>query len=208
MASGPTTGEALVLAGNDLAQDGASLEEGLDALREVAHRVRDEEPTFDEIRAFCLGWSEATLGYVHQMSCEDPMTGLASLQHLRSRLMELFRASERQGVPVRDSYALVVAETQMSDDAATGPLTRTMRLVSMGDTARAVFASGEPIGRLGPLRLAVLAKRDDMLGRRASLLRRMLAEVDPDGAAPRVWIEGLPTTDLSCVGLLDELSRA
>lgn len=208
MASGPTTGEAYVLAGRDLAKDGASLEEALDSLRDTSHRVKGQDPTYDEIRALCLGWSEATLGFVHQISCEDPMTGLASLQHLRSRLIEQYHDSAREGVPVRESHALVVADTLLPVDAEVGPLTRTMRLVSMADTARAVFAHGEPIGRLGPLRLAVLARRDELLGRRVALLRRMLIEVDRGAGDSRVWIEGLPPTDLSCAGLLDELSRA
>ena len=45
--------------------------------------------------ALSTAWSEATLGYLHRLSCDDPLTGLASLPHLRSRLSELYRARER-----------------------------------------------------------------------------------------------------------------
>ena len=48
--------------------------------------------------------------------------------------------------------------------------------------------------------------RDDRLGQRVALLRRLLADLDED-EQPRLWIEGLPTSDASCAGLLDELAR-
>ena len=51
--------------------------------------MRGDEPDFDATEALSVAWSEETLGYLHQVSCEDPLTGLATLAHLRARLAEL-----------------------------------------------------------------------------------------------------------------------
>ena len=54
---------------------------------------------------------------------------------------------------------------------------------------------------------AIVAERDDRLGRRVRLLRSLLQRVDSDGRASRVWIEGLPSADAPAALLLDELAR-
>ena len=41
-----------------------------------------------------MAWSDATLEYLHDLSCEDPLTGLASLAHVRTRLDEIYREAE------------------------------------------------------------------------------------------------------------------
>ena len=85
-------------------------------------------------------------------------------------------------------------------------LTRAMYVAQLGDTARTVFPGRETIGHVAPGRVVVLADRDDRIGRRVGLLRRML-----DGGTPphtRVWIEGLPDSDEAAGRLLDELTRA
>ena len=139
-----------------------------------------------------VAWSEATLGYLHQLSCEDPLTGLASLAHLRSRSPSSTAAGRRRRR--RATHALVVVDrrppwpgARARRDAADPA----MRAAQLGETARTVFAGGETIGRVGagPRRRPRRPRRP--AGRRVELLRRML-----DGTRatrrPRVWIEGLP----------------
>jgi hypothetical protein len=116
---------------------------------------------------------------------------------------------------VRDSRALVVAELppDRHEDPPSGRegkhvLTRTMRLSGLGDAARTVFSGTETIGRLGPDRVVVLAERDDRLGQRVALLRRMARTLQVGGGTPRVWIEGLPSDDGVAALLLDELARS
>ncbi|MFC6345461.1 hypothetical protein ACFP8W_25980, partial [Nocardioides hankookensis] len=62
-----------------LARDGVSLAEALDDLATAWRLVRGSEPEHAELRALAVAWSDATLGYVHGLSCADPLTGLASL---------------------------------------------------------------------------------------------------------------------------------
>ena len=202
LASGPGTVVACEVAGAVLARDGLSLAESLDGLATTTRLVRGTEPDHETTRALAVAWSDAVLGYVHDQACDDPLTGLASLAHLRSRISEVYRGERRDGTPAGDSHALVVVSAAPGRDV----LTRAMQVATLGETTRAVFAGPETIGHVGPGRLVVLADRDARIGRRVGLLRRML-----DGgslASARVWIEGLPDSDGAAGRLLDELARA
>jgi hypothetical protein len=208
LASGSGTQVACEVTGGALARDGLTLAEALDALAATTRLVRGSAPDFADTQALTVAWSEAMLGYLNGLSCEDPLTGLASLAHLRSRISELYRG-EGPGNPARDSHALVVVAAPAWPDAASARddvLTRAMYVAQLGEVARTVFPGSETIGHVGPARVVVLAGRDDRIGRRVGLLRRML----DGGAVPhtRVWIEGLPDTDAAAGVLLDELTRA
>jgi len=209
LASGSGLLDACAVAGQDLARDGASMQEALDSLRDTAHRMTGGDPSFGAVSALLTSWSETTLGYLHQLSCDDPLTGLASQAHLRSRLSELHRLPPADEAVA--SHALVVC-TLPFGDASEEPVdhfTRAMRLARAGEMARTVFPHGETVARMGMHRVAVLARRDDRLGRRVRVLRTLIegAEGRPDGPLVRVWIEGLPDTDAATGMLLDELAR-
>ncbi|GAB2884013.1 hypothetical protein [Nocardioides pacificus] len=219
LASGSGSVEACEVVGRELARDGAPLDEALEGLRTTYDEVLGEEPSFDVVRALSVAWSEFTLGYLHQLSCEEPMSGLASLAHLRTRLTELYRGERYRAdlatgagagsARVCDSHALVVvqmpAPRSVSNDApADAALARALRTARLGEAARTVFPGAETIVRLSRDRIAVLTVRDDRLGRRVGLLRRM---VSVPGGQARVWIEGLPTSDEGASYLLDELAR-
>jgi hypothetical protein len=206
LASGSGTVAACEVVGASLARDGLALAEALDGLATTARLVCGTDPDFDDVRAFSVAWSDAMLGYLNGLSCEDPLTGLASLAHLRSRVSDLYRGAAAGGV--RESHALVVVAAPPWPDAASGRddvLTRAMRVAQLGDTARTVFSGTETIGHVAPGRVVVLAGRDDRIGRRVGLLRRMLD--DSAVAHARVWIEGLPDDDTAAGSLLDELTR-
>lgn len=204
LASGSGSSGACEVAGRALAEDGISLDEVLTGLRTTSLAATGREPSYDDTRAIAVAWSEATLAYLHQMSCEDPLTGLASLAHVRCRLTELYRAQFRTVPSVQHSHALVVADIPQDRPDEVDQFTRAMRLIRLGESARTVFAGTETIAGAGPHRVLVLAQRDEHLGRRAALLRTLLGTAD---FPTRVWIEGLPATDDSAALLLDELAR-
>ena len=83
-----------------MARDGAALGEALSGLRTTYELVLGEPPSFEATEALSVAWSEATLEYLHDLSCEDPLTGLASLAHVRTRLDEIYRESELTDVRV------------------------------------------------------------------------------------------------------------
>ncbi|GAB7004082.1 hypothetical protein JCM18899A_15540 [Nocardioides sp. AN3] len=195
-AGGPSILGACWVVGRDLADAGVSLGECIEGLRSTTWLVRGRDPSFDEMRVLSVAWSEATLGYLHGLSCSDPLTGLSSLAHLRERIGDLYRDSRADA----RKHALVV--TQLSEVPGLDTVASSRRLALLGHAARSVFDGQEAIGRVGPARVVVVAGRDDALAPRVSLLRRMVVD-----RGARVWIEGLPGTDASAVRLLDELAR-
>lgn len=203
LASGSGSLYAFEVAGRSLAQDGAALDEVLADLRAATLAAVGREPAYVEVHALSVAWSEATLAYLHQLSCEDPLTGLASLGHLRARLSELYRG---RGQRLQESHALVVMDLPadrpgMSQGDA---LARTLRVTKLAESARTVFPGEETIGRVGTNRMVAIVARDERLGRRVALLRTLVAGSDHP---IRIWIEGLPATDDGASFLLDELAR-
>lgn len=195
---------ACAVVGRDLARDGIDLSEALHGLRSTFALVVRREPDFDSTEALSVAWSDETLGFLHQVSCENPLTGLATLAHLRARVAEIMRAAEEYGDNGVE-HALIVI-----DVPATGSegLDRALVMARLADRARLVFAGGETIGEASPSRLLVLAERDDTLGNRVAVLNDLIAAGTPVGrASARVWIEGLPSGTAAAAALLDELAR-
>jgi GGDEF domain-containing protein len=203
------TGPACAVVGRDVARDGAALGEALDGLRTTFELVLGIEPDFTSVEALSVAWSEATLEFLHDMSCEDPLTGMASLAHLRTRVDELYRESDQTGDPVARSHALVVVEMASMDlrRRAEHQFTRALHLVQVAETMRTVFAGGEIIARLGADRAVVVVRRLPQLGSSVAVLRDLLDGLDLGATDVRVWIEGLPRSAESAPRLLDELSR-
>jgi GGDEF domain-containing protein len=200
---------ACTVVGRDVARDGAALSEALSALRSTYELVLGTAPAFDAAEALSVAWSDATLQYLHDLSCEDPLTGLASLAHVRSRLAELYREAEMTDVVVSGSHALVIVELcfrEQADDPG-HHFTRAMRLVQVAEAVRAVYSGGQTLGRLGLDRAVAVVPRSADLGLSVSLLREFLDELDLGEVDLRVWIEGLPVSPDSASRLLDDLAR-
>jgi len=198
---------ACTVVGREVARDGAALAEALDGLRSTFALVRATPPDFESTEALSVAWSEATLEYLHQLSCEDPLTGLASLAHVRTRLDELYRDARQTDVSLRSSHALVVVQMCFAKEAGhvEHTFTRALRLVQVTEAIRAVFSGGETIGRLGLEKAVAIVPRSLELGSSVALLRGFLADLDLGSTEVRLWIEGLPA--LSAGLLLDELAR-
>lgn len=198
--------EAYAVLGQGLAAEGVSLDEALSGLHTTFQAVIGTEPTFEDTRAFSVAWSESILGYLHRLSCEDPVTGLATVAHLQTRLTELYRGEESCG-PVGDSYALVVVDVGPPAGEGTGVavLADDLRTARAAEAVRGAFAGPETVARLAQHRLAVLAPRDARLVRRVGLAQRLVEPVATQEV--RVWIEGLPGTAEAAAATLAELAR-
>lgn len=212
LGSGTGSVAACRVVGQELARDGASLEEALAGLRETTQLVRGVDPSYDDVVALLVAWADTSLAYLHQVSCEEPMTGLASPAHVRSRLAELYRGQLREAAHTQlgERCCLVVLDLphdRHGTAAAGQSITRSLRMARLGEAARTVFSGAETIGRISPNRVVVIAERDERLGKRVRLLRRLMEGVELDGQPSRIWIEGLPGTDLGATMLLDELAR-
>jgi hypothetical protein len=211
LVAGSRAHDACAVVGRELARDGVDLSEALDGLRSTFARVVGRDPDFASTEALSVAWSDETLGYLHQISCENPLTGLATLAHLRARLAELQRGAESSGVPAGTRYALVVIDLPAYEGGAAGNgdgrFDHALLMARGADRARLVFSGEESVGEAGPTRLLVLAARTDDLGLRVVVLKDLIADTTSLGGAVRVWIEGLPSSHAAMAALLDELAR-
>jgi hypothetical protein len=199
--------------GRSLADAGLTLDEVLGGITRTTHLLGRGEPTFEATRSAALAWTEASLRFAHGVVCDDPLTGLSSLPHLRSQLGALYREAERSGQSVPQTRGLVVVEVI---ERAPGPgrLGQSLRQLELSHLVREVFSGEEVIAALSMRRLCVLARRDARLGARIGVLggsldRWQAADAEPTRAPviTRIWIEPLPATDEAAVVVLDELAR-
>ncbi len=209
LACGGDVAAACHVVGRDVARDGAALGEALSGLRTTYTLVRGTDPDFGATEALAVAWSEATLEYLHDLSCEDPLTGLTSLAHVRTRLAEVYRDAELTEVSVQNSHALVVVALRSRGVEAIleHHFTRALRLCQVAEAIRAVFAGGQTIGRLGQNRAVALVSRTGDLGMSVATLTEYLDDLGLGAEDVRVWIEGLPASAESASRLLDELAR-
>jgi GGDEF domain-containing protein len=198
---------ACAVAGHELARDGVSLGEALAGLRAAWAGVRGAPPDHEATEALAVAWSEATLEFLHDLSCEDPLTGLASLTHLRTRLAEVFREAERRGGPPGAGHALVVVELAGAARGATGgSFSRALVLAAVAEALRTVFSGEETLARVSPVRVVALVRRTRELPETVALVRTLLADLEvPRGC--RVWVEGLPPGAEQAGQLLSDLAR-
>ncbi|WP_112243722.1 hypothetical protein [Kribbella monticola] len=194
--------------GRQLAEDGVSLLEALDGLGALYRAISGGEPAFEAVRALSSSWAEASLVYLHSLSCEDPLTGLSSLAHLRSRLGEIYREADLRGTSVPATHALVVVEPLNPPGITT--LDRELRLIDVAECLRIVFAGGDVLGRLGARRAAALVGREPNLPDQVETARALITQWRMDTDEPqlaRLWIEGLPASAQWGGRLLDDLAR-
>jgi len=201
--------------GRALARDGASLGEALSGLSATYTALGGAVPDFAAVQALALAWSEAMLEFLHDVSCEDPLTGLATQSHLRARLAEVYREGERVGRPVPDSHALLVVDAgthrprrgpAVPASPRSSPFALALRLAALADAVRTAFPGEETIARAGSGRVVVLVRRAPDLGATVTMLHDLMADLElAEGL--RMWVEGLPDSVELGVRLLSELAR-
>jgi GGDEF domain-containing protein len=190
-------------AGRTLAADGASLGEALSALRSCTSLLGLGEPGFATTEALATAWSEATLAFLGDVSCEDPLTGLASAAHLRARLEEIYRAADLVGTSIRSSHALLVADIadlslrparrlggHTADHVGIDPFAHALTLAGVAEAVRGVFPGEETLARVGHDKVVALVRRPAHLGATVVELRRLLHDLG--FPRTRVWVEALP----------------
>lgn len=169
------------------AQMGVPLHEVMDHV-ERAHAPR--EPSFATVRAAALAWTEEALVHQVDVSCEHPLTTLSTVPHLRSRLGDVYRGAERDGVRAADEHALVVVELPRLDLG--NELEEELRSLEVAEAMRLVYAGDETVAQLSTRRFAALAR----IGRADAVTVRLLAltleQVLGADSQARLWVEHLP----------------
>lgn len=213
--------EPCATAGRQLAEVSVGLDEVLDSLGQTFAVMTGEEPSFSTVRTVSCAWADVSMPYLHGLHCADPLTGLATPAHLRTRLAEAYRMAGCEETSVAQTHALVVVEmtTPLLTDSGPDNVERALRFVDVAVAVHAVYPCGETVAQLGARRAVTLVRREPAIGDRIALLRQLLVdrgvdrEVDRQTdreVAPRshrVWIEGLPSDNDHVGRLLDDLAR-
>ncbi|MGH1562234.1 hypothetical protein [Mumia sp. DW29H23] len=186
------------------ATEGIGWSELLRDVEDVSRSVSGSLPPYEMVRAMSIAWTETAMQDAYAASCEDPLTGLTSATHLRTRLDDAYRLAERNGASASDTWAFVVVEITSSGGPEIG-LLRSLSMIVVSELLRACFDGDETIARLGERRAVALVRRADAT-RGYSALRGLL-ESSPDVPQTRVWVEGVPATSEAASRLLGELGR-
>jgi GGDEF domain-containing protein len=195
LVAGDDAAPAAAEAGRTLAADGASLGETLSGLRTCTTLLGLGDPTYDVTEAIATAWSESTLAFLGDVSCEDPLTGLASAAHLRARLEEIYRAADLVGASIRTSHALLVADAgdlslSPIDHVGIDPFAHALTLAGVAEAVRSVFPGEETLARVGHGKVVALVRRPAHLG--ATVVELRTLRHDLGFPRTRIWVEALP----------------
>ncbi|HZK35675.1 MAG TPA: hypothetical protein VFC57_01810 [Aeromicrobium sp.] len=190
--------------GASAAHDGSPLQELFGYLERAYARVRGEQPEFDVVTAAAVAWTESAIRHDHDMSCEDPLTALATLPHLRCRIGGVYRRAERDGVRANETFSLLVVELPPTSG---GALSEPLAMLEAADSLRTVYNGDETIAQVAPRRIVSLVERSRTDRASLELLHILLRRGGVGPLEPRMWIEALPRSVDGVGWLLSELGR-
>ena len=193
-------GRAGLLAGGEEGKAGllAGGEEGRAGLL-GAGMGGEPEPPLRLIGAVAEGWAEECARQLAQDGCEDPLSGLATVPYLRTRLAEVYRQAEQDGNSPAETHRLLVVRLPRRPD----PWRRLAVPILIGRDLRTAFPGGETLSlaRAGPVIALVTARRDLPL-RYARLRRNIQATF-----GTQIRMTPLPGRLAEALRLVDELAR-
>jgi hypothetical protein len=175
--------------GASAAQTGVPLHEVLD---HVERAYLPDPPVFEVARAASLAWADASLVRLADISCDDPLTSLATVPYVRSRLAEIYRGADSRGRRAADTHALVVVELPRAGRG--NDIEQALRALDVAEVLRTVFVGDETVAQLSVRRFAALAARERADDLALDLLGLLLDRTFGDEAQPRLWVERLPAS--------------
>jgi hypothetical protein len=190
---------ACAMLGEARARAGIGIAEALTDLSALCHVLHAGDPPLELVKPLAEGWAETGLAGLSEATCEDPLTGLATLAYLRTRLGEVYREARQAGSCAADTHRLLIAELQHRLD----PWDRLSVIILLCNDLRAAFPGGETLSRAASGRAVALVRAAPELPLRATKLRRSLAEAH--GA--RLRLLKPPASREEALRLLDGLAR-
>jgi hypothetical protein len=190
--------------GRSRAQAGTGIAETIDDLAAL-FAVLEEALPVRLIGAVAEGWAEESQALLARDGCEDPLSGLATLPYLRTRLAEVYREAEQGGTSPADTHRLLVVRLPRRPD----PWHRMALAVGVGRDLRAAFPGGETLSMAGPPAghdtgpaIALVPARGDLPLRYARLRRSVRATF-----GTQIRMTPLPGRLTEALRLVDELAR-
>ena len=152
-----------------------------------------------------IGWVDRTLDTFFTSACVDPITELASLPYLTTRLTEVYAHARSRQVDVTEETAFVVVQALSGGDV----LEWEMQMVVVQNALRSAFNAGETLARVGPQCAVALVSRSEP-GLTQSLIALRgeldLARTENRLRHPRLWVERLPADLNDLPALLRQLN--
>jgi len=157
------------------------------------------DPPLRLICAIAEGWAEESLDQLAQGGCEDPLSGLATLAHLRTRLAEVYREAQHRGTSPADTHRLLVVGLPSRPD----PWRRMALAILVGHDLRAAFPGGETLSLAKPGPAIALVSAHGDLPLRYVRLRRNIQ----DTFGTQIRMTPLPGVLTDALRLVDDLAR-
>ena len=156
------------------------------------------DPALRLVGAIAEGWAEESVSQFARSGCEDPLSGMATLPYLRTRLAEVYREAEQRGTSPAETHRLLVVGLPRRPD----PWRRLVLPILVGRDLRAAFPGGETLAlaKPGPAIALVPARRDLPL-RYARLRRNIQAAF-----GTQIRMTPLPGRLTEALRLVDELA--
>jgi hypothetical protein len=187
--------------GRSRAKAGIGIAETIDDLAAL-FAVLDSEPPLHLVCSIAEGWAEEGLAQLAQGACEDPLSGLATLPYLRTRLAEVYREAEQGGTSPADTHRLLVVGLPRRPD----PWRRMALAILVGHDLRSAFPGGETLSlarRAGPGPAIALVRAHGDLPLRYARLRRSIQA----SFGTQIRMTRLPGLLTEALRLVDELAR-
>jgi hypothetical protein len=190
--------------GRARARAGTGIAETIDDLAAL-FAVLEEALPVGFISAVAAGWADESQAQLARDGCEDPLSGLATLPYLRTRLAEVYREAEQGGTSPADTHRLLVVRLPRRPD----PWHRMTVAIGVGRDLRAAFPGGETLSMAGPPAghgtgpaIALVPARGDLPVRYARLRRRVQAAF-----GTQIRMTPLPGRLTEALRLVDRLAR-
>jgi hypothetical protein len=161
--------------------------------------------TAELVDGLTLGWVDRTLDTFFTSTCVDPMTELATLPYLMTRLSELYASATARTVLVADEHAFVVVQVLAASDL----LQSEMQMIIIQSALRDTFPAGETLARIGPnTAVAVVSRAEPALRDALAHLRIVLEQARSADQIRRnrMWLERLPRQRDSLPALIRQLN--
>lgn len=196
---------ACVRLGRSRAEAGIGIAETIEDLAALFAVLGGGDPPLTLVTSVAAGWAEEGLARHWQGGCEDPLTGLATVPYLRTRLSEVYREASQLGSSPADTHRLVVVQLPA---APSDPMDRMARAISLGHDLRVAFPGGDTLcgeslsaAGAGPA-IALVRACGDLPARYASLRRTVRL-----ARGARLRMAPLPALLTEALRLVDELAR-
>jgi hypothetical protein len=136
---------------------------------------KEEEPPLHLVCSIAEGWAEEGLAQLTASGCEEPLSGLATVPYLRTRLAEVYREAAQNGTSPAETHRLLVVRLPRRAD----PWPRMALAILVGHDLRAAFPGGETLSLARQngtgLALALVGAHGDLPLRYARLRRTVHA---------------------------------